>query len=56
MVASGQGGRDLSGGMCTSAFGKSSVCMLEMFSLKSSLGNSSHPPFLGMDDAFRVGG
>lgn len=54
VMASGQGGRDLPGGMCISALGKSFVCKLEMLSLKS-LGNSRHPHSLGMGDSLRVG-
>lgn len=55
MIASGQGGRELPGGMCSSALGKGFVCKLEMLSVKS-LGSSSHPHFTGMGDSFRVGG
>lgn len=55
-MASGQGERDLPGGMCISVLGKSFVCKFEMLSLKSSLGSSSHPHFLGMGDSFRGGG
>ena len=47
VMASGQGGRDLLGAACTSALGKNFACKLAMSPLKSSLGNSSHPHFLG---------
>lgn len=54
-MASGQGGRDIPGGMCISSLGKSFLCKLEMLSVES-LGSSSHPHFLGMGDLFGEGG
>jgi len=48
VMASGQGGRDFPGVVCASASGKNFACKLAVSPLKSSLGNSSHPHFLGM--------